>query len=369
MDKPKTQSQKRNQRRTINKKKRAKDESLYNIGDAVIAELRDITDMGEPISFNCKGFIVKKIYNQDKEFMYYIIRTELPIEIESCFNTPFGRDFEEARENCSFSRKRYSKEQFEALIHHLSGSVHGNIDRLAYDFHDYLTVHQDDIKSHFPLSTTKLTAEECLYNYWIKNKFIAIGKLSITTDKQILENWCFENRDNWTYYANRELPDRLIRVGLYLSSNKDIHKRKSTVVYCPDFLQRSDGSFPFYNGFETMRGHPYMTSSSKPKNGDPVMCTLKYDSNNQIRIKRWRIISEEMYNLFIYILTLRTSVQLDKKGLPYGEYLDKPYNELPQDIKDRFSSLMWPRDSIYKVEKEDDFYSYNRTKLVEINTV
>lgn|SRR5574338_82836 len=361
-----SRSQKRNMRRKKNKNHPKVDENNdYNLGDAIQFNYYDITNLGENYTLSLKGFIVKRVEQKYSSSPRYVVRLELLQEIKNFPDYLLEKVFPEAKDNCSFSRKRYEKEEFEKLILYFSFAKKDNIEEFARDFYDYVIIDRDDIYSHFPLSKYRPTVEQCLYQTWMEDQITSVGVLSLITDKTEIERWCLDNRFKWNFYNDLRFPDKLIKITCIIGCKKLVEKKITTFI-CPDFLQQSDLK-DFHENFETSTGNPYMNKASLPKTGNMVMCNFKFNREGMPEIDKWKIISKDVFDVYNYILLLRSKIKIEKKDLMGGKYFDCIYKELPKDVKIVFDSLMWPRDRIFKVV-DSDSNSFVSKKLVEIDT-
>ena len=147
MEKQLTSSQKRNRRRTTsnrvtrNKSFAPPSSALYAVGDTVIVESHDRDDyLMEENNWEYKGYI-EKVYTQLRGiYVYYIIRTETPISFEALMGHVDTKIWPAAKENCTFSRKRYG-DKFLGIIASQEGITDNEeAEKESEEYQDYTTV-------------------------------------------------------------------------------------------------------------------------------------------------------------------------------------------------------------------------------------
>lgn len=356
-----TSSQKRNRRRTISKLKKRLNNSesripIHSRGHAVMVEHHCLTDMGRPYLEKYKAFIHAYKYKENGNFSHYICRNELPIDIMSSLSIPHGIEYDGLRE----SRKKYSEEELKQLICYLANRDIEWADRCIKDYCDYTIVMEKEIKKYCPFNGESLIPRNCLRHYWCYQKKVAIGKGRIITDKKIIRE--FMNRK----YPNSwgEDPTQIIEVELHLFSF-DINRSRTEKYYMLDCVRRSDTEYPFRDGFYRARGE--RNGSRKQISellGETFNVMVKFHINEENKTlipHTWRVICDELVQLFLYIIMGFT---IPVNEVPYMEYLNITYQNLPSEEKDRFSSLMWARDCKYVVHTDKRDYR-NEKQLLE----
>lgn len=379
MERQLTRSQKRNKRRTANRraKKTNHNKPLYNVGDTVIVESHDRDDyLMEDNNWTYKGFIEKVYTYLGGLYVYYIIRTETPVSFESCINHVDTKIWPAAKDNCTFSRKRYG-EKFLDII-----ACKENINRdyavkCVEDYVDYTSVCQiDDYGRHktflrvFPSSKYRPTLRECLYNFWFVERHSAVGLCSIITDPIIRKEFMTRNI-RWTFDYGT---DDTVLYELKLSVCSEKVNLYSKCI-APYFQQQPDIQYPFVDCFEEFEyvSSPF-TSSNYSKNmiNAPVLVEfeLVYDCYDIAiaQVKKWRVIPKELYDIYLLISTTRDP-NPKETGCIFDKYLNCTYKELPDKIRTICDNLMWPRDRIFDVKTVKDNYYVNRTYLEEISSL
>lgn len=369
MDLPLSKSQKRNKRRTNakNNKKEKTSKHKYSVGDCVLIDSHDYTWDCKDNNWQYKGFIVKVNYTIGLPTSY-IIRTQLPISFESAYNRVY--DYEPANGNCIFSRKRYG-DKFDSIVSYVANCREVDAEIASRRLQDYTEVYANSIRRCFPISKYRPTIRECLYHFWFVEQATAIGRVSMLNDIEVKKKYMKGNfRWNWD---NRD-PDTLSVVELKTEkwSNKVHYNARASLIYSPLFQQQADSLYPLLNGFETIQ---LTTSDSyyieKDLNNNLVIMQFyTYRDNYDVSISEiqyWRVISQELYDLYMCISLTRDNFSVKRPPTVLDEYLDMEYKQLPDEIKKFCNHLMWPRDKIYEVRKNPDRYSLYSREIVEID--
>lgn len=373
MDGRLTCSQKRNIRRTTSKKRenerKGKHVPKYAVGDTVMVEVHDSDDyLMESYNWEYKGYIVKIYTHLNGLYIHYIIRAETPISTNNHWCEVDSKHLPEAKENCTFSRKRYGEKKFLEIIAYKSDT---NVERAAEeaeDFLDYTNVMEDNMRNTFtrvfPSSKYRPTLRECLYNFWFVENQSAVGYSTLVTDPNVRA--AFTKRFRYVSEVLRVYDLKIT------TRSKNIKNVACTLV--PDFIQRPDVQYPFVDGFEEFEyvNTPFTYSNySVSMTNEPVLIQLKNSHDDYdiefTEIKNWRVIPQELYDIYILVSTTRDR-QPQQSGCILDKYLNYEYKELPEDIKKICSNLMWPRDRIFDVKTTRDGYRKYH-ELVEVDSM